>query len=158
MQERTRASGSGKVLPNFLLYGFSLQKTKEGWVLLALPPRLQPCLRFRATQGARQTYQELGDKVLPGSVFLQRADGVDEGQEGVCVVEQVEVQQAESRGALEGIQQEEGPAWVHSLQRIRRGRGHVTTAAASSPPVLPPPSPVLCLQLFRVWFAQRMNG
>ena len=70
-------------------------------------------------QGTLQTYQELGDDVFPRVVFLQRADGVDEGQEGVCVVKQVEVQQTESGGTLEGVQQEQGPAWVHSLQKMR---------------------------------------
>lgn len=96
-----------------------------------------------ATQGPLQTHQKLGDDVLPGAVFLQRADGMDEGQEGVCVVKQVEVQQTESRGALEGVQQEQGPAWVHGLQRMRWVQGLVTTIAARSPPRLLPQSHAL---------------
>lgn len=67
-------------------------------------------------QGPLQTHQELGYDVLPGAVFLKRTDGVNEGQEGVGVVKQVEVQQTKARGALEGIQQEQGPPRVHGLQ------------------------------------------
>lgn len=91
MQEIKQASGSGEVLLDFLLEAFSLQKTNEGWASLALLQQLQPRLQFQtalrsAIQGTVQTYQKLGDDVLPRIVFLQGADGVDEGQEGVCVV------------------------------------------------------------------------
>ena len=59
---------------------------------------------------------------------------MDEGQEGVRVVEQVEVQQAEPGGALEGVEQEQRPAGVHGLQWTRGG---------DSLPPGPPPPPLI---------------
>ena len=66
---------------------------------------------------------------------------MNEGQEGVSVVKQVEVQQTEARGALEGIQQEQGPAGVHGLRgtSIHHNHGDLPPTPAPSAVSCPPP-------------------
>lgn len=54
---------------------------------------------------------------------------MDEGEEAVCVVKQVQVEQTEPGGALEGVEQEQGPARVHGLQGT--GQAPLTPSPAS---------------------------
>ena len=66
---------------------------------------------------------------------------MNEGQEGVGVVKQVEVQQTEARGALEGVQQEQGPPGVHGLQSTNIHYNHGCILPTHTPSAVSRPLP-----------------
>lgn len=77
-----------------------------------------------------QTYVQFCNHIFKLLGLRHGADGVDEGQEGVAVIRQVQVQHGEPRGALQGVEQEQRPPGLHRLQ----GKGPLWRKGFGLPP------------------------